>query len=386
MKKESTPWTIRDLRDFYPAIEFPEYQREPNLWTRAEKQRLIDSIARGFDIASLYLYIHKDGTIDCVDGRQRIGAIIEFYGDDGKGHGGNLRFQHSNEIYTDNNLDFSSLEGKTYREIVARRDEESDQLSARFIERFLDHEITVVLLSDSSAPEEFNLQFTRLNLGTIINSGEKLNAMVGDLRNVCFNRLGKHSFLSSTKIPTRRFAQENVAAQIMAQVISLDASGEFTRVRHMDLQRDFKRFGKFSETQLELADALENLLDLLAPAFASRNVLRNRAITVSVVLLAWQLAIDTEEKANKFAKFIEEFAFRLVWQVKKGLEIDPVYHYLSDFQRSITQASAEKSAIESRIEILRREMDNWYSLGTLSGDLDWKNRHPGLDPGEESRK
>ena len=386
MKKESTPWTIQDLRDFYSEIEFPEYQREPNLWSRAEKQRLIDSIARGFDIASLYLYIHKDDTIDCVDGRQRIGAIMEFCGDDGENLGDNLRFQHSNEIYPDEHLEFRSLEGKTYREIVARRDEENDQLSARFIERFLAHKITVVLLSGSDAPEEFNLQFTRLNLGTIINSGEKLNAMVGDLRNVCFNRLGKHSFLSSTNIPTRRFAQENVAAQIMAQVISRDASGEFTRVRHMDLQRDFKRFGKFSEAQLELVDALESLLDLLAPAFASRNVLRNRAITVSVVLLAWELAIDTEEKANKFAEFIEEFAFRLVWQVKKGLEIDPVYHYLSDFQRSITQASAEKSAIESRIEILRREMDNWYSRGTLSGDLDWKNRHPDLDPGEESRK
>lgn len=73
-------------------------------------------------------------------------------------------------------------------------------------------------LSDSSRPEEFNLQFTRLNLGAIINSGEKLNAMVGDLRDECFTNqgIGQHAFLDKIKIPTRRFAKEGVAAQILA--------------------------------------------------------------------------------------------------------------------------------------------------------------------------
>jgi len=103
----------------------------------------------------------------------------------------------------------------------------------------------VVILSDSARPEEFNLQFIRLNLGTIVNSGEKLNAMVGDLRDICFNKLVNNRFLQSVNIPTRRYARAQLAAQIVAQVFSVEKAREegveeFTRVRHADLQKFFK--------------------------------------------------------------------------------------------------------------------------------------------------
>ncbi len=42
--------------------------------------------------------------------------------------------------------------------------------------------------------------------------------MVGDLRDECFTNqgIGQHAFLDKIKIPTRRFAKEGVAAQILA--------------------------------------------------------------------------------------------------------------------------------------------------------------------------
>ena len=44
--------------------------------------------------------------------------------------------------------------------------------------------------------------------------------MVGEMRDLCFdsNRIGKHPFLDTLRIPTRRFAKEQVAAQVIAQV------------------------------------------------------------------------------------------------------------------------------------------------------------------------
>ena len=81
MEKKVVPWSVEDLRANFPRVDFPEYQREPNLWSLIEKQRLIDSMIRRFDIASLYFYRHGDGAIDCVDGRQRIGAIMSFLGE-----------------------------------------------------------------------------------------------------------------------------------------------------------------------------------------------------------------------------------------------------------------------------------------------------------------
>ena len=43
MQRQSTALSIRDLQSSFVDIEFPEYQREPDIWSREQKQRLIDS-------------------------------------------------------------------------------------------------------------------------------------------------------------------------------------------------------------------------------------------------------------------------------------------------------------------------------------------------------
>ena len=78
MQRESTALSIRDLQSSFVDIEFPEYQREPDVWSREQKQRLMDSILRRFDIASVYFYRREDGTLECIDGRQRLNAIMSF--------------------------------------------------------------------------------------------------------------------------------------------------------------------------------------------------------------------------------------------------------------------------------------------------------------------
>ena len=385
MDKRVEPWTVADLQQTYPQVDFPEYQREPNLWSLTEKQRLIDSILRRFDIASIYLYVHEDASIDCVDGRQRIGAIMSFLGHNPEDKDSGFRFRHLNEVYQDASK-FDSLENKTFAEIKALAEESGDSTARSFVDRVLNYPLTVVVLSDSRTSGEFNLQFTRLNLGTIINSGEKLHAMVGELRNECFNQLGNHLFLEGTSIPTRRFAREQVAAQILSQVFSKSENNEYTRTRHFDLQRLFKENAVLSDTKKILVKEVADLFDKLHPAFEERSVLRNRAITVSAVLLARAYEVETDEQATELADFIEEFILRLKWQSKKGLLADPEYHYILNFQRNITQASAERSSVAARAELLENEFQRWQDSGNLRGDADWKQRHPGLDPKTESRR
>ena len=384
MKKEIKTWSVQKLREKFSQIDFPEYQREPNLWSLVEKQRLIDSIMRHFDIASLYFYRHGDGSIDCVDGRQRIGAIMSFLGENPTGTDANFWFRRLNEIYEDG-PSFESLEGRTFSEISKLGQESQDQTAQEFVEALCNYPIIVVMLSDSDKPEEFNLQFTRLNLGTIINSGEKLHAMVGTLRDVCFEKLGNHPFLESTNIPTRRYAREQVAAQILAQVFSLNDSNKYARTRHLDLQRLFKQNSTLSEERSKLVDDVLQLLNLLARPFGQLNVLRNRAITVSTVLLAWNNEVKAPEGASNLAEFIEEFVYRFKWQVKKGLSVDQEYHYLTEFQQHITQASAENYSVEARAKVLEEELKRWRESKELKGDADWKERHPGRDPSKESR-
>ena len=84
MKAHQTPWTPDIAYKMKGKIDpKPQYQRG-SVWTRKQKQLLMDSILRGMDIPKLYLRaIGEDGnrgyTLEVVDGQQRLRAIWEFF-------------------------------------------------------------------------------------------------------------------------------------------------------------------------------------------------------------------------------------------------------------------------------------------------------------------
>ena len=319
MLKRVEHWSVAELRKLFVSISFPEYQREPNVWSRNAKQRLIDSMVRNFDIASVYLYENDDGSLECVDGRQRLNAIMSFLGANEGVDDNGFSFRVMNEIYQDESHAFDDLSGKPWRKI---RQESGDQnVAQRFIDKFEAYKLTVVKWSKGdSGFGEFNLQFTRLNLGTIVNSGERLNAMIGDMRKACFERLGKHAFLQSTGIPGRRYSREQLAAQIVAQVLARrrgDGIGSFATTRHSDLQRMFKIYREMDQQAEEWISEVDGIFDVLQTAFTDGSILRNRAMVVSTVLLADEENVD-EEGARGLAAFVDAFGRRLRWQVAKG--------------------------------------------------------------------
>lgn len=385
MKKKAGTRTLKDIVREFPSIDFPEYQREPTVWDRRAKQRLIDSIIRAFDIASIYVYRHDDGSLDCIDGRQRLNAIMSFVGQNPEDDDNAFPFVQINDIYDDPNRPYQAIEGMTYTQISER----NDALSRRFLDAFNNYELIIVELEQSARAGEFNLQFTRLNLGQIISSGEKLHAMIGAMRDACFKEgsIGLHPFLEATRIPTRRYAREQTAAQILAQIFSLEsADRDFTRTRHFDLQRFFKDNARLSDDKKALLDRTRALFDLLAGAF-DQNTLRNRAMTVSTVLLAWRTGAQHPRQATALAAFIVEFLARLRWQVAKlkELAVDAEYHYLIDFQRHLTQASVEKPAVKARSDVLEAEFAAWSERKALTGDQEYVRR-TGEDPSELSRQ
>ena len=378
MEKNTEIWTVSELRQHFMEINFPEYQREPNIWSHDAKQRLVDSMLRNFDISSFYLYMNDDESIDCVDGRQRIGAIMSFLGENPSDPDNGFEFRILNEIYKDDKPLYLSLENKRFGAL--KKLHKKNELARKLVESFESYKLTIVQLSGSREAHEFNLQFARLNLGTIINSGEKLHAMVGALRDTCFKRIGSHAFLKSTSVPTRRFSREQTAAQILAQAFSLETTGEFTRARHFDIQRLFKDHTTLTAAQEEWIQKTERLMALLDTAFEIAGSLRSRALVVSTVLFAYEKSIKTKKQASELAEFINAFVCRLRWQVKKGVDMDNEYRYLLDFQRHLTQGSAEKKAVEGRADILKDEFSYWEKSRSIRGDEAYRKRHPGKNP------
>ena len=393
MHKSTSFWSISELRNKIHRISFPEYQREPSIWLRSAKQRLIDSIVREFDIASIYFYDNGDDTWDCVDGRQRIAAIMSFLnGNDHDTEDAGFPYKVMNEIYDDEqDHAFAPLSRRSFSEINnAALD--GDATAAGFVRALMQYRLTVVELSDSARAEEFNLQFTRLNLGAIINSGEKLHAMVGELRDICFHDLAQNSFLASIDIPTRRFAREQLAAQIVAQVIAIeqakaaDRVREFARVRHMDLQKLFKDNMQVSPETRIWVESIESVMNLLAEQSESGSlpVLRSRAIILSLVLLAYEDDVSTTAEAEQVARFATQFVGRLRWQVSElasGRGVDESYLYLLEFQKHLTQASVEKPAVKARAECLEHAFEYWCETdGHLPGDNEYRQNHSGAQP------
>ena len=127
MIKQNLQWTIMQLVDKRHTVEFPEYQREPTVWNLEKKRRLIDSILRGFDIASFYFYRREDGAYDCIDGRQRINAILSYVGEnDADTENNKFELTMTNEIYHD---------GDTYQAVHEKRFEQlADESQSRFYE------------------------------------------------------------------------------------------------------------------------------------------------------------------------------------------------------------------------------------------------------------
>jgi hypothetical protein len=328
------------------------------VWSREQKQRLLDSILRDFDIAAIYIYEREDGGWECIDGRQRLNAMMSFLGSNQEDSDNEFPLRMQNEVTEDEDNEWSEVEGRTF-----------DQLPPEYKEKIENYNVTTIVLSGSREPWEFNLQFLRLNLGALINAGEKLHAMVGVMRDRLFDspELGKHPFLERVGVPNRRFARELIAAQVMLEVSTKADSNEFARARHFDLQRYVKQYADEADPHVEEVVATLNALEESAPNLGER--LGNRAICVSAIVAAWELEVrDNHDLAREYGQFVGVFLDQLSRQVEKMKEFkrDRRYGYLVEFQRHLTQAAVEKPAIAYRHEILMREFAAWRENGQLT--------------------
>lgn len=370
MRRSTGSITIETLREQFLSIDFPEYQRESTVWDVEQKQKLIDSIHRQFDISAIFMYENDDGSLDCIDGRQRINAIMSYLGRNPGGSDNGFQTIISNEVVDEVTGPLQRLHRMPFSRISGEA--ESDPEIEVMRKAFLSYRITLVTLSEAASPEEFNLQFLRLNLGALINAGEKLHAMVGEGRDRLFKSLGAHPFLHRSEVPTRRFAQEQIAAQTWYQGYNRRVRGEFTRARHLDLQRFLKEQYELDLRAREVADELTETMDALeSGGDAWSGLLRNRATAVSVLLLAWETQVGTGGDATStFVEFVQAFIGALKIKTDQIRTLDPKAtesrRYLIDFQRHVTQAAVEKPAVGQRHQILVEQYEHYINNGDLS--------------------
>lgn len=179
MKCESTDLEIETIVNRIKNEDMdlqPDFQRG-EIWTLQKKQKLIDSILRGWKIPPIHV-IHNNQSIDEVlDGQQRLAAIRDFYDNiiciDGK--------------ILPENSELIQLDGMHYRD-----------LPKKWQRQFRQYSIVIIRLTEYQ-PEEPAELFYRLNQPTTLTSAEQRNAYIGVTRDQVKELSNKFVALGASK-------------------------------------------------------------------------------------------------------------------------------------------------------------------------------------------
>ena len=327
MKREIEQWTAEDLYKRRDLIQYPEYQREPTVWGE-KRSLLIDSMLIELDIPKIFLFKPEGADYyDCVDGQQRIVSVLQFF--DGQ---------------------IGLPDGRKW-----------DNLSLSEQKTISKYVFTIAVITEAS-DEELRLLFLRLQLGAPLNAGEKLHAMKGDMRDFVFDLGKNHPFFKKVRIVERRFAKETVFAQICINSFYLSLNNSFYGARYNDLYAFFDQYPSLSKFQEQIR-LVKYTLDKLDSNFGDNAAeLTNRAVIVSAYLFFEELIrTRQEEKLPIFAEFYLSFLAKLTEETEKGLDYDPEYRELLDFQTYIIQAAVAKRSIETRHAMLKEYFDYYLS-------------------------
>ncbi|MEP6911378.1 MAG: DUF262 domain-containing protein [bacterium] len=323
MKRKVQDWPILRLHKERMRIVFPEYQREKQLWSREMKAALIDTIFEDIDIPKLYFNLNDKNEFEVVDGQQRIWVIWDYLDDE---------FACS----VDGKMQVFSDLSTTNKEIIKT------------------YTLQVTVFEDAK-DEYLREHFVRLQLGLPLVTGERLNALSGEMKDFVFKKLTKHPFIRDLGIPKRRYAKQTLCAQICINSFGRKKVGAFQRTRWEDLRDFCQEYEHPKGTDLELfnerTSTITGVLDQLWECFGERTKqLKNRSYILSIYLFFEELVtkqgtLEAEDKKT-FVAFIFKLWHRLKEETKAG--IDRKNKELYAFQTSLSSAPGEPYQIQGR--------------------------------------
>lgn len=213
-RKYTQPLTLANLKMLYDGGKLwlnPDYQRG-EVWTKSQKQLLIDSLLNNIDIPKIYLREIRRGAFEfeAVDGQQRLRSIFDFL-DDG--------FSLDKDA---DSVEGADVAAKSFTELGTK-------IQIELTSKSLD----VTHLVDYS-DDDVEDMFLRLQNGTPLNAAEKRHAWSGEVRQVV-TRLSKHRLFSLAGFTNKRFGFEDAAAK----VLHLEIAGEGADLKPASIKRTY---------------------------------------------------------------------------------------------------------------------------------------------------
>lgn len=256
----------------------PDYQR-PSVWTKPQKQLLIDTILRDFDIPKIYLHKRDGEKFDVIDGQQRIRAIWSFYNDE---------FALAKDADPVNGI---PVAGKKYSELPIDISSIVDSYTLDFV------------ILDNPNEDEIREMFLRLQNGTTLKAQEKRNAMPGNMRNFV-KKVATHEFFDKVNFTNTRFTYDLIAAQMCL----LALTKQVCNIKDKDLNTMYAEQKAF-DAQSPEAKNVFRVLDYLNTMFPSKAPELKRYSVISLFILIMEMMpnYDIRHREAELAKWFISF-------------------------------------------------------------------------------
>jgi len=258
-----------------------EYQRGP-VWNLKKKQKLIDSMINGWSIGEIVLRRKENNIYEVLDGQQRLRTIFEFEdGIKGKDPSGYPKCYVTSEETT-------IFPNKTYKKL---------QKNHKLFAKFLSCTIPVATIENADEPTTCKI-FLRLQEGVALNAPEKLNAMLGNIRNdiVEFSR---QPIFKKTKLDEKRFGYRYTCAQIaLLELYKNFDHLVFPDIKLKNLQELYNKYSK-RKTPAWLKNRVKKILRILDKQLGTETqIIKNRMDMISFYLLVSYIDLKYAKQKN----------------------------------------------------------------------------------------
>ena len=346
MEISKKPWPLISTHGIRERVDTnPDYQR-PLVWTRSQKQLLVDSILRNYDVPKLYwrrVSTNPD-KYEVIDGQQRLRAVWAFFSGD-YGLPANA-----------DPVDDHPVARRKYKELP-------DELRIRFDTYALD-----IVLVDDAEGDEVREMFLRLQNGTTLRAQEKRNAYPGGMRDFVRD-LASHPFLGSVAFANSRYTHDLVAAQF----VCLEIAGGPTNVKNRELNKMYKDNEQFDQRSKE-AKGVRRTLDLLKTVFPEKTPELTRYNVIALYCVCAELLAGyvRAEFTPLLHDWFIEFEGRRREQAK--LSEDEAEAEWVAYKEKISHSTDSEDSIRARMDFLLRD------LLTRHADLSLTDEQRGFTP------
>jgi hypothetical protein len=326
----------------------PPYQRESGVWSQAKKQLFIDSLLNGFDVPKIYVHeLARSRRFEyaVIDGKQRIGAVLEFF-DDGFA------------------LDPATFQVATapkdlraaLRKALPRGGDLYTDLSDAWAAELQGRSLDFVVVSDANEDDIEEL-FSRLNNGEPLTAAEKRNAMGGNMT-ALIRDVGDHQFFKSrVKFSNRRLQHLEVAAKFVLVENSRLRGGDIwvdMKSRYLnDLVEKNKSLSAADRTRL--FDRVNRGLGPMMQVFANHDPLLSKQAYPPMYYLFLTVLREHYGHRQLWAK-VQDFLpkFEVLRQDNLKLSEDKRDPVLTEYGRLIQQGTNDRSSLKARVDVLVR--------------------------------